>query len=341
MENNEVFNAFFLAFSKYFTRWKLDTEFSHTYSNLVFRNCDKERHILFTNNFANNFKDFREIPSPKKKISIFDFSNSIIDISNRLDWRKKSPINVINKNNDTLFVGAGIQRLDWYLKDTLSAKYEDGLVFQPVIRLNSISQIDKSEYGFLTSFINLCTTETNCSIEKHIQNIDRWIYIFSKLGFHSSNLILRIDKNIWKLDKISGIKVHFLYSNLEIGDAVFLWREDNNNIASDIGFGLERLFWAYRREHDFPKLLFDKYALLLDYKEIDAIRSVILMISQGAKNENTEIGGKFKMLINRIERNKFYFGSELICSYFYNYWNFFTNSPIPLHSVNNIFNKII
>lgn len=172
------------------------------------------------------------------------------------------------RNNETVFVTAGIQpSIDFYEKLNTNNRMKT-FIAQPVLRTQ---YLDSLEEGSSLAFINPTTAGFNINPKDYELQIKDWYNLFKQIGLNLDRISTqrRTTNNLWGNLSLNGISIFYYYDKpgvgkVEIGDSTYYDRvesidNESNCIKtlSDSGFGMERLRWCTLDE---SKSYFDIYS---------------------------------------------------------------------------------
>ncbi|MGQ9468691.1 MAG: hypothetical protein ACUVTD_02520 [Nitrososphaerales archaeon] len=132
------------------------------------------------------------------------------------------PIDIVRKNERTLFASAAGQVFDDAIYKGQPPSSSNIVCTQPVIRLQSESLVGKIE-GYSTSFLNISTDRWKSSPKQHFEALDNWLDLLSTLGLYVGNISLKsnCEDNDWGAFHVHSEALRFNYSGLELGIANF------------------------------------------------------------------------------------------------------------------------
>jgi hypothetical protein len=271
---------------------------------------------------------FLAFPKPKKILKPLNIAKKISTYFSSIGFNTEASQNIDNRSGKTNLIIAGVQIFDNIIHQGDNIQKNKFFLTQPCVRMQFQSNISLEE-DISTSFINICTEQMSLKFSEHMQLVDHWCTILSKIGLHMNNftIIIRNSKKDWGTGEFSALELFFIYGGLEIGDATYLEIPQSNRpsiLISDIGFGLERITWAINK----TQLYFD---ILIPWTEIgkremfDTCRTLTLLSLCNIKPSNKNSGFQFRKLAKILSEK--YYGINLlnILSYYYNYWIQFIN----------------
>ena len=243
----------------------------------------------------------------------------------------ETPRNIANFAGQTDLVVAGVQMFDDIIHH--NQKIREGKVFvaQPCIRMQFQSQIESQE-GTSTSFVNVCTEKMGAKFAEHLQSVDRWCSILSKLGLHMNDfvVIMRTSVHDWGTGNFPALELFFSYGGLELGDAAYLVIPQVNRPAiptSDIGFGLERIAWAVNKTDAYFDALIP-WTATGTREMFDACRTLALLVLCGVQAANRGPALQFRRFAKVLSEK--YYGVDVysILAYYFDYWAQFIKPSI-------------
>lgn len=250
--------------------------------------------------------------------------NSFFDGKNYANLPSSS---IINPKKDTLFIGAGLQTI---INMHSSGKDVNGMryITQPCLRVNAIEKVGVKD-GYSTSFVNICTEQLNASGEEHLQHLENWFNFLSKNGLYIGHLRL-VEDHSWEGGKdLEGNSLLIYYSDLQIGDAVFVRSKTGGLTISDIGFGLERLCWAVNKTDSYYESIGPYYELKKNgILSLDLLRSLSLMTLNGVEPSNHNEGYRFKQFIKRYAENSSEINPSYLINFYSDFWKKFTPTAL-------------
>lgn len=227
----------------------------------------------------------------------------------------------LRSGHDTDLTISAVQALDPYLKTGQPYTYSQGLITQPVIRLNGRRDtVGQLLPGYLSSFINISCVTPITAVHQHVHAIDTWISALSRLGLHARHLRIHGTPDIWERGNVRGITLRFTYTGITIGDAVLLWNSARPTfLASDTGFGLERIRWIQTGQ-DWAETAFGDHAHDWPADVLDAVRTAALLIDAGVRPGPRGPAHTLAKLIYRIPRRIASAGLSRLVRDAYSYW---------------------
>ena len=213
------------------------------------------------------------------------------------------------RNNETVFITAGIQpSIEEYEKNK-TIKISKTFIMQPVLRTqyeNSISE------GYSIAFVNPTTACFNISYEEYKINLEKWMQYFKFIGLDNSKISTeeRKYKSVkWGSFNLSGRSTFYYYNKtnigkIEIGDSTYYDEVEKNdgseNIIhslSDTGFGLERLRWCLNNR-SYYDLFSDSSNLSPDKKAI--ISAIGLIAINGIQPSQKSAGYRARSFSKKL-----------------------------------------
>jgi hypothetical protein len=239
--------------------------------------------------------------------------------------------NISNANGQTDLIVAGVQMFDDVIHRRAPIHTEQLFVAQPCVRMQFQPSVGTQE-GTSTSFVNVCTEKMGGSFEEHLQAVNHWCTILSKLGLHMNDffVIMRTATSDWGTGSFSALELFFVYGGLELGDAsyFFIPQPDRSAIPiSDIGFGLERIAWAVNKTHSYFDMLIP-WTAQGTREKFDACRTLSLLLLCNVQASNKGPGLQFRRFAKTLSES--YYGEDIfqIISYYFDYWSQFIKPSI-------------
>lgn len=262
------------------------------------------------------------------------------------NYKGIDPVNVINKNGDTNFIGAPIQALDNIIVGNDSFADNPYFIIQPTIRENAINKVG-NKVGVSSSFITLSSQRINSNLQGYITDIDNWLSFLSKIGLNLFEVFL-YPNSLWDAgEKMKGVALTAYSGRLQLGDFVFVNEIQNksNLFIHDVNFGLERILWCInKRENYFDSFNPISYSKEFTNKQLDLIRTASLIFFSGGKggSKNNEQNSRDKKYdgIPRITReiiSTFVAETKTVevihlLEYYFSFWSNFYSSNLSLEN---------
>jgi hypothetical protein len=247
--------------------------------------------------------DFREIPKPKKKITLVLLARVLEDHFLAKDFQKKKAMRASSFQKSTDLVIAGVQYLDNFLHGNGSIEPDSIFLVQPCVRMQFLENED-CNIGTSTSLTNVCTIDVGKDPEKILLHIDEWIGALSKSGIHARHLSLvwkQKDKD-WGAGAFTTSGVVFMYHNLEIGvvNSGIIPTKKNGPISLvESGFGLERILWSRNKDTSYFYTFKPVLSELSDGIH-DCCRSLAWLCVSGVKKAHTGAGFQVHRLFSSL-----------------------------------------
>ena len=294
--------------------------------------CEK-RYSFFSKPARKQYESLEELFSKTKNF----FCDQHYDIVNSL------PIS--HKKGSTLFVTSGVQILEQTISEETPLPEKPIFVVQPVIRTQFINDVGLME-GISTSFINISTEEINPTPRSYINNVDMWFDYLSNIGFFMRDITLsfREDSPNWGNGRFNNFIVDVNYKGLQLGDIVYSYNIPQKTRGTisfcDIGFGLERLCWALNK----PSSYFDVIGPITlskkkNLKEMDLLRSMVLMVGGGVVPSNKNQGYHLRKFAKRYLKEKGRINMDTYFDYYYSFWNKFNLFEVDKKRAKEILRK--
>jgi hypothetical protein len=190
----------------------------------------------------------------------------------------------------------------------------------------------ESQEGISTSFVNVCTEEMGIKFSEHLQSVDHWCTVLSKLGLHMNDFIvvMRTSLHDWGTGNFSASELFFSYGGLELGDAAYLLVPQVSRPAipiSDIGFGLERLAWAINKTDSYFDILMP-WTAAGTREMFDSCRTMALLLLCGVQAANKGPGLQLRRFAKVLSEK--YYGVDVysLLAYYFDYWAQFIKPSI-------------
>jgi hypothetical protein len=302
---------------------------------------NEKRASSFYNNYIQKTSAEEDFRANYNIISLDKLNKLLTTMFSSNGYKICKPISILHKNTkkeanieDTIFTIAGVQILDDILFGTKLPTFdtEKFFVAQPSIRMSSLKKVGL-EKGYFSSFINVSSEIINPTIEDYINDINLWLK-FLTTYIDPRDISIRIfDKNIvWSGRPSKAFQVYYYCNNLEIGESTFHYEFNRSDgiklVFLDSGFGLERLALSIYKGITDLEIISPAYFYNKNFKSIDRIRTLTLLIGSNVLPDNTAAGLKVRHLVNDLATcNEDYIWYELV-PYFYNFWSDFTASTL-------------
>lgn len=274
---------------------------------------------------------FRTFSKRKKILTPAQISEKMGEYFDSVGFKQIASRNIANFDGQTDLVIAGVQMFDDIIHRNQQIREDKMFVAQPCVRMQFQQQVESQE-GTSTSFVNVCTEKMGASFDEHLDTIDYWCTILSKLGLHMSDFIvvMRTSINDWGTGKFSALEMFFSYGGLELGDAAYLLIPQANRASipiSDIGFGLERIAWAMNKTDSYFDMLIP-WTSSGQREMFDSCRTLALLVLCGVQAANKGPGLQFRKFAKVL--NEKYYGQDIyhILSYYFDYWSQFIKPSI-------------
>lgn len=238
---------------------------------------------------------------------------------------------------ETDFTISAVQALDPFIKDGAPFAYRAGFIPQPVVRFTGDrDQQGHLREGFLTSFVNTSCVRPTKDVEEHVGLVDVWLTVLSKIGLHARHVSIHGPLRVWRRPPVSGITLGFKHLNLPIGDLVFVWNDADPRLTiSDLGSGLERLYWAIT-QMPWSRLAFGPLAAHSSHTILDALRTSTLIAGSGIAPASRGPGSALRRLMRVVPTEMAAFGLSRVVRASYAYWTLFAPLPVPWHETARI-----
>ncbi|HUT22131.1 MAG TPA: hypothetical protein VMX18_01840 [Candidatus Bipolaricaulota bacterium] len=241
-------------------------------------------------------------------------------------FKLSPPLKIANLEGQTDLVVAGVQMFDDVIHKGQQTRECKLFVSQPCVRMQFQPYVE-SQNGTSTSFVNVCTEKMGATLDEHLQIVDCWCTMLSRLGLHMNDFIvvMRTSANDWGTGQFSALELFFSYGGLELGDAAYMQIPQANRASipiSDVGFGLERIAWAINKTDSYFDLLIPGTSD--GAREMfDLYRTLSLIVLCGVQATNKGPGLQFRRIAKMLSEK--YFDKNLfrILLYYFDYWGQF------------------
>lgn len=274
---------------------------------------------------------FRTFVKRKKLVTPAQVVREMTDHFGSAGFGLVAPLNIANFEGKTDLIIAGVQMFDGVIHRNQAIQEEKVFVAQPCVRMQFQRHVETQE-GTSTSFVNVCTEKMNAKFDEHLQSVDSWCTILSRLGLHMNDfiVIMQTSTNDWGTGKFSNLELFFSYGGLELGDASYFLVPQTNGPhipISDIGFGLERIVWAMNKTDSY----FDTLAPWTSdgSKEMfDSCRTLALLALCGVQAGNKGPSLQFRRFSKVLSEKYYGAGVYPILGYYFDYWSQFIRPTI-------------
>lgn len=274
---------------------------------------------------------FRTYSKRKRMLTPAQINSRMSEYFRLAGFDTATPMNIANFEGQTDLVIAGVQMFDDIIHHNQKIRNDKVFVAQPCVRMQFQPHVESQE-GTSTSFVNVCTEKMGAEFSEHLQSIDHWCTILSKLGLHMNDFIvvMRTSVNDWGTGKFSALELFFSYGGLELGDAAHLLipQTDRSAIAiSDIGFGLERIAWAINKTDSYFDTLMP-WTTAGAREMFDSCRTIALLVLCGVQAANKGPGLQFRRFAKVLSEK--YCGADMdsILAHYFDYWAQFIKPSI-------------
>ncbi len=272
---------------------------------------------------ATDDPDFRKLSKRSHPVTVTQVADLMSDFFRSRGLTLVPPRNIVNEESETDLIIAGVQMFDGVIRHNQPMLLDKMYVAQPCTRMQFQDVVGLQD-GISTSFVNVCTEKINPTLDEHLELVDLWFSMLSKLGMHMKDftVVRRTETHDWDTGPFLSLELFFLYGGLELGDASYaeIPRLSGNPVPiSDIGFGLERIVWALNKTESYFDLL-APWTVRGTREMCDFCRTVALLALCGVKAGNKGAGLQFKRLCKTLSEK--YYRSDLYeaVSYYYDYW---------------------
>lgn len=274
---------------------------------------------------------FRTFSKRKKLLRPSQISAKMGEYFRSTGFESVTSRNIADTHGQIDLVIAGVQMFDDIIHHNQPLRNDKVFVAQPCVRMQFQSQVESQE-GTSTSFVNVCSEQMRATFPEHLQSIDHWCTVLSKLGLHMNDfvVVMRTSANDWGTGKFSALELFFSYGGLELGDAAYLLVPQANRPAipiSDIGFGLERLAWAVNKTDSYFDTLMP-WATTGTREMFDSCRTIALLALCGVQATNKGPGLQFRRFAKVLGEK--YYSADLfeILLFYFDYWAQFIDPSI-------------
>lgn len=274
---------------------------------------------------------FHTYTKRKKMLAPVQISTTMSEYFHSVGFGLVTPHTIANPDGKTDLIVAGVQMFDDIIHRNQKIRDEKMFVTQPCVRMQFQPYVDSQE-GVSTSFVNVCTEEMGAEFTGHLQSVDRWCTILSRLGLHMNDftIVMRTSINDWGTGEFSAIELFFSYGGLELGDAAYILVPQKSRLAipiSDIGFGLERIAWAINKTDSYFDTLIP-WTATGTREMFDTCRTTALLILCGVQAASKGPGLQFRRFAKVLGEK--YYGTDVysILTYYFDYWAQFIKPSI-------------
>lgn len=274
---------------------------------------------------------FRTYTKRKKMLTSAQISTRMGEYFRSVGFDLAISRNIANFGGQTDLVIAGVQMFDDIIHRNQKIRNDKVFVAQPCVRMQFQPHVESQE-GTSTSFVNVCTERMGAEFSEHLQSVDHWCTILSKLGLHMNDfiIVMRTSENDWGTGKFSALELFFSYGGLELGDAAYLLIPQANRPAipiSDIGFGLERVAWAVNKTDSYFDTLMP-WTATGTREMFDSCRTMALLVLCGVQAANKGPGLQFRRFAKVLSEKYYGVNVYSIIAYYFDYWAQFINPSI-------------
>lgn len=281
--------------------------------------CDKREYL------------FRSFTKRKKMLTPTQISTKMSEYFSSVGFGLAAPRNIANFEGQTDLVIAGVQMFDDIIHRNQKIRNDKVFVAQPCVRMQFQRRVESQE-GTSTSFVNVCTEMMGAEFSEHLQSVDHWCAILSRLGLHMGDftVVMRTSVNDWGTGEFSALELFFSYGGLELGDAAYFLVPQANRPSipiSDIGFGLERIAWAINKTESYFDTLVP-WTATGSREMFDSCRTVSLLVLCGVQAANRGPGLQFRRFAKVLGEKYYSEDVYSILSYYFEYWAQFIKPSI-------------
>ncbi|MEK7538735.1 MAG: hypothetical protein AAB552_02745 [Patescibacteria group bacterium] len=274
---------------------------------------------------------FVDLPKKKKKVSPVDAVAIMEKHFTSLGFMLVPPRNIANSDGRTDLVIAGVQMFDDIIHQNKEVREEKMFVAQPSVRMQFQAQVQSQE-GISTSFVNVCTEKMGSGFDTHLEAVDHWCGVLSRLGLHMNDLVIvmRTSQKDWGTGPFIASELFFVYGGLELGDAAYLLIPQSSRDPlpiSDIGFGLERIVWAMNKTESYFDVI-TPWTFGGSKEMFDSCRTLALLVISGVKASNKGPGLQFRRFAKALSEK--YYGEDIfqIILHYFGYWECFIKPSV-------------
>lgn len=233
------------------------------------------------------------------------------DFFNNAGYKIVKPRKIMDtpKDNETVFITAGIQTSIEEYEKSENLETLQVFVMQPVLRTQYANSV---EDGYSIAFVNPTTAGFNISYEDYKKNIENWMNYFEFIGLDTSKITTEErDYKVkqWGSFNLGGKSIFYYYDKpnvgkIEIGDSTYYDKIEKNdgskstiNSLSDTGFGLERLRWCLS-DKSYYDLFSDSRDISLEKKAF--ISAIGLIAVNGIAPSQKNAGYRARLFSKRL-----------------------------------------
>jgi len=266
---------------------------------------------------------FRSLPKKRRIVTPTEVNTSLCSHFSASGYETVAPRNVAKPGGQTDLVVAGVQMYDDVIHGNQPIWEGKVFVAQPCIRMQFQASVGSQE-GTSTSFVNVCTEQMVVSLGEHLNMVDHWCTVLSKIGLHMNDfvIIMRETNKNWGTGDFPALELFFSYGGLELGDAVLLEIPQKSRASipiSDIGFGLERIVWAINKTDSYFDTLVP-WTVEGTKEMVDSCRTLALLVLCGVRATNKGPGLQCRRF-SKVLGEKYYGGDVYYAlSYYFDYW---------------------
>ena len=274
---------------------------------------------------------FRAFVKRKKRVTPIEVSAKMAEYFGSIGFGLVDPLNVANFEGQTDLIIAGVQMFDGIIHRNQAIQEEKMFVAQPCVRMQFQQYVETQE-GTSTSFVNVCTEKMNAKFDEHLQSVDNWCTILSRLGLHMNDfgIVMQMSDKDWGTGEFSALELFFSYGGGELGDASYFLvpRANGDHIPiSDIGFGLERIVWAINKTDSYFDTLIP-WTSDGSREMFDSCRTLALLALCGVQASNKGPGLQFRRFSKVLSEKYYGEGTYRILGHYFDYWSQFIKPAI-------------
>jgi len=274
---------------------------------------------------------FRTFVKRKKRVTPLEVSAKMAEYFGSIGFGLVAPLNVANFEGQTDLIIAGVQMFDGVIHRNQAIQEGKVFVAQPCVRMQFQQYVETQE-GTSTSFVNVCTEKMNAKLDEHLQFVDNWCTVLSKLGLHMNDFVVIMQTSVkdWGTGEFSALELFFSYGGLELGDASYFLVPQASGAhtpISDIGFGLERIVWAMNKTGSYFDTLIP-WTSNGSMEMFDSCRTLVLLVLCGVQAGNKGPSLQFRRFSKVLSEK--YYGEDMyrILEHYFDYWSQFIKPSI-------------
>lgn len=254
---------------------------------------------------------FRTLSKSKSQIARDLLIRGIVDFYSWKWFNREKPLNIVDSSIDTFFVVSWIQKKSiWFTEWSL---IDEAFWFnlQPCIRTQFTDKVDWIDW-IATSFTNVSTYHYNKTIANHLAMIDDFFKYISSIWLYLWDVTIK-NKTVltaWNWTPILLLNLYFYYGDIQIGDSFYatnLNEADSHRPLSEVWFWLERIALSRNKHKNMFEFYGENLVDKFSDKEIDAVKTVTLMILWWLDVSNSWAWYRLKLFLKALNKDKNYF----------------------------------